>query len=145
MSFFLGAGAVAAAFYFFNKNASNDVEQRSYTTARRSEGRNIRKVIRVSHGDVASALSAPSPKIVVFSATWCGHCKQLSPQLTKAKRRIATPIYKVNMSKAPEKLMKKLRLKGFPTIYGYSANGKKREYNGERTADLIVKFAETLN
>jgi thiol-disulfide isomerase/thioredoxin len=73
--------------------------------------------------------------MVVFFATWCGHCKALSFELTQLLRKIKEQkkYYQVIMVDVDknEKLVEKFKVKGFPTIFIFNPN--KTNYNGERT------------
>lgn len=80
---------------------------------------------------------------VEFYAPWCGHCKALEPQLSKAaailkQRQPPIPIGKVDAT-TNEKLAKRFGVTGFPTLFLFQ-QGKQTEYDGGRTAEAIVDY-----
>ncbi|HMP28163.1 MAG TPA: protein disulfide isomerase family protein [Saprospiraceae bacterium] len=83
------------------------------------------------------------PCLVMFHADWCGHCKHLAPEWEKVKQAVGDKHLIVDIeSKNP--LMRNFTLKGFPTIRyfpeGLGNANKFEEYQGDRTADTILKF-----
>ena len=84
--------------------------------------------------------SLPYPSLVYVTAMWCGHCKVLkaSGTIAKTKQRLrgtGIPVFALDENR---EFAKQLCVKGYPTILIFDANGKKTEYNGERSADAIV-------
>lgn len=81
--------------------------------------------------------------LVEFYAPWCGHCKSLAPEWTKAsntldKENSAMKLGKVDATEE-KGLQEKFGVKGFPTIK-YFKNGKDSEYGGGRTESEIVSW-----
>jgi len=79
--------------------------------------------------------------LVEFYAPWCGHCKSLAPEWSKAAVKLEggnIPLAKVDATAATG-LAKVNEIKGFPTIK-YFARGKGSEYNGGRTQSEIVSW-----
>lgn len=80
-------------------------------------------------------------KLVMYYAPWCGHCVTTKPQFNKlGKSQIINGkkvlIEKVNGDIEKEKVK---GIKGYPTIILYN-NGKKKEFNGQRTTAGFKKF-----
>lgn len=86
--------------------------------------------------------------IVEFYAPWCGHCKSLAPEYSKAASVLkgAVKVAAVDATQH-ESLAQKYQIQGFPTIKIFGANKKSpKDYQGERKADAIVtEGMKTLN
>ena len=80
--------------------------------------------------------------IVLYYADWCGHCKQFMPEWENAANQLGSKIRftKINCVN-DKKRCENESIKGFPTVILYR-NGKKMEFNGERTVDGLKKFIE---
>ena len=82
------------------------------------------------------ALEDNSLMLVEFYAPWCGHCKNLAPEWSKAAKKLNaenSPMKLAKVDATEEKsLGSKFEIKGFPTIKFFK-NGKPTEYNGGRT------------
>jgi len=80
--------------------------------------------------------------LVEFFAPWCGHCKNLEPHWAEAATRLKGKV-KLGALDATVHTIKAGRydIKGFPTIKFFH-NGEVKEYDGGRTADDIVRWAE---
>jgi len=82
-----------------------------------------------------------SAMLVEFYAPWCGHCKTLAPEWTKAAKSLASSdikLAKVDATVAT-KLAKRFEVKGFPTIKFFK-HGQGSDYNGGRTESEIVSW-----
>lgn len=82
------------------------------------------------------------PALVFVGADWCGHCQQTAPEVLRAskalsKRGIQT--YVVDGDKRP-KLVERLGVDGFPTIFVVLGNRRIIEYTGARAARDIATF-----
>lgn len=84
---------------------------------------------------IHSKLDGNTLGLVVFYASWCGHCKRMSPEFSKASNALgdAFPMLKFDCEKYPE-LCKELKITSYPTIRFINKDGSLGEiYNGERT------------
>jgi protein disulfide-isomerase A1 len=79
--------------------------------------------------------------LVEFYAPWCGHCKKLAPEYSKAAKRLKShsiQIAKVDGTTS-QNLTKKYDIQGYPTLK-YFIGSKPVEYTGGRTEDSIVSW-----
>jgi len=89
----------------------------------------------------------PSPKcsLKLFYADWCGHCQKFKPvfdgELSDAVKKEGLPctLEKIDCDK-DKAMAKKYDIKGFPTLIFENEKNDVVEYQGERTADAIVRF-----
>jgi len=81
--------------------------------------------------------------VVEFYAPWCGHCKKLTPEWSKAGAVLANnnpPIKLAKVDATVEKsLGERFNIRGYPTLKIFR-NGVASEYSGPRQADGIVKY-----
>ncbi|KIM32824.1 hypothetical protein M408DRAFT_326552 [Serendipita vermifera MAFF 305830] len=84
--------------------------------------------------------------LVAFVAPWCGHCKNLTPEYSKAAKSLAplVPFYAVDCDEQKNKqLCGEQGIKGFPTVKSFPRGGKgvPHDYQGERKAKPIADWA----
>jgi protein disulfide-isomerase A6 len=95
-------------------------------------------------------LSIEKPTMVMFSAPWCGPCKNLAPHYHKAASTLDGIVKFANLdcdADMNKGLCAQYQIQGFPTLKLFPATKKRlpREYRGERTAKGLVEYAkETL-
>jgi protein disulfide-isomerase A6 len=75
--------------------------------------------------------------LVEFYAPWCGHCKNLAPEYTKAAKGLKGIANIAAIDASNEKI--DVQVQGYPTIKLY-VDGKATDYSGERTASGIISF-----
>ena len=103
--------------------------------------------------DDINNISVKLPSLILFHAEWCGHCKALMPIWNKLKAMIeknTINLVKISCVKKQEQCNKMKFIKGYPTIIFVpivktlnnddNLQNKMIIYNGERTADSIIKF-----
>ncbi|XP_015757411.1 PREDICTED: protein disulfide-isomerase A6-like [Acropora digitifera] len=80
--------------------------------------------------------------LVEFYAPWCGHCKALAPEWTKAASALkgVIKVGAVDMdNQMNQQLGGQYGIRGFPTIKVFGSNkNSPNDYNGARTAQAIV-------
>ncbi|QDZ24093.1 thioredoxin domain-containing protein [Chloropicon primus] len=83
------------------------------------------------------------PWMVVVSASWCPHCKQLEPTWVKLAEKLRGKV-RVGKIDGPENkiLSKRLHVVGYPTIFHVDRKGLIRDY-GDQARDLekLYQFA----
>jgi thiol-disulfide isomerase/thioredoxin len=83
-----------------------------------------------------------SKQLVLFYASWCGHCKKLKPDWDTATGLAGSgKLIKVNVGDdTPEQtaLNKRFKITGYPTIMLFE-NGKATEYQGDRDPESLAK------
>lgn len=93
--------------------------------------------------------SDEKPKVMLFHATWCGHCEQYLSSGVFDKVAAHPEIQNVSFEKYDadknEDMREKYDITGFPTIIGLKANGEKVSFDGNRNSvDELVSFAKSL-
>jgi protein disulfide isomerase len=82
--------------------------------------------------------------LVEFYAPWCGHCKKLTPEWEAAATQLKGQAVLVALDATVEKdVAAKYEIKGFPTIKVFRDGELSGDYEGGRTADLIVKYVKS--
>ncbi|CAM9271262.1 unnamed protein product [Scytosiphon promiscuus] len=86
--------------------------------------------------------------VVEFYAPWCGHCKKLFPEYTKASIELkgideSIKLGKIDMDDASNKAVGgKFGVRGYPTLKIFR-KGVASDYSGPRDATGIVEFLKT--
>lgn len=82
--------------------------------------------------------------VVMFGASFCGHCTKMKPAFAKASDKLKDVecVYVQSTNKEQRDALKKYKIEGFPSVLFFQ-NGKKiGEYSGSRSTTDIVKKAK---
>lgn len=90
-----------------------------------------------------------NPKVMLFHATWCGHCEQYLSSGIFDKVAKTPDVQGVSFEKFDadknEDMREKYDVTSFPTILGLNMNGEKVSFEGNRNSiDELVSFAKSL-
>ena len=89
-------------------------------------------------------------KLVLYHAKWCGHCQQLTQkgsepggwtQLENKREELPFAIKVIEENNMTDE--QKSNIRGFPTIELYDGGKKIANYNGNRTAEDMIKFVKS--
>lgn len=90
--------------------------------------------------------SEEKAKVLLFKATWCGHCTRFEPiwksVSSKYSNKYDFQVYDVDEPEHKE-YFKQYNIKGYPTIK-FEHKGDVIEYKGERTADAFEDIIMNL-
>lgn len=93
-----------------------------------------------------SELKKHDTVLVEFFAPWCGHCKRLAPEYSKAATSLISndppvPLAKVDCtSDKGKEVCSEYGVSGYPTLKIFKDGKFHAEYSGPREADGIVKY-----
>lgn len=88
-------------------------------------------------------------KVILFKASWCGHCKRLVPIWNTLTDKEKYPDYSKKLdfivydSVTDKEKIKEWDISGFPTIM-IVKNGIANEYNGPREMQDMIDLFDTL-
>jgi len=100
-------------------------------------------VLVLNDSNFEMALAKYDYLLVKFYAPWCGHCKTLAPEYSKAALNLNSSEKKMALAKVDAtvetKLAEKYNIEGFPTIK-FFINAREHDYNGGRTSEDIIEW-----
>ncbi len=88
--------------------------------------------------------------IILYYANWCPHCQTMKPEWNKFSETLKNN-KSVNVAEVESEFMDsigpehKANVQGFPTIIGCREGKKIADYNGPRTSNDMIKFANDNN
>lgn len=83
------------------------------------------------------------PMVLYFTASWCGPCKKISPEITKwANIYKSIKFFKLDVDECPE-YAKMFKIDSVPTFYFYLNNEKYTKVNGA-DSNLVEKHIMAL-
>lgn len=85
----------------------------------------------------------PVPTVVLFHASWCGHCKEMMPAFLKAAEAHAgavSEVYRVECGSLDHNALARHGVMGFPTLLRFGPDGSRREFAKSRTEGNFLKF-----
>lgn len=90
-------------------------------------------------------------KLVLFYATWCGHCNEMKQYWDDASNTVNNDkhikMVKINVGdeKNPKhkRIAEKYNISGFPTILLFDSGLKKYAYEGNRTKNDFIEYCKT--
>ena len=100
--------------------------------------------ISISQQSKREYYSGGDAKLIMYYADWCGHCQTTKPEYKKLgkSQKVNGKTVSVEMvnADANRKAIEKAGVRGFPTIHLVHKNGKRVEFQGNRTAANFKKF-----
>lgn len=109
---------------------------------------NVGEVVVGTKDNLSDIISSnPGGVLVEFYAPWCGHCKKLEPEYTKAAKQLAddnvnVPLVKVDAT-VETKLGTEYGVNGYPTLKWF-VGGSPADYDGPRDAAGIVAWIKSM-
>jgi protein disulfide-isomerase A1 len=100
-------------------------------------------VLVLNRSNFDQVIEANERILVEFYAPWCGHCKNLAPEYSKAAKTLKGDEAKVPLAKVDStseiELAAKFNIQGYPTLK-YFVQGKPVDYTGGRKESEIVSW-----
>ncbi|EEQ39901.1 protein disulfide isomerase family protein [Clavispora lusitaniae] len=102
-------------------------------------------VVKLTAKEFKSFLDENPLVLTEFFAPWCGYCKQLGPELSKAADILNETHPKIKVAQVDcteeETLCQQHQIRGYPTLKVMrGAYNQPSDYNGPRSADGIVEY-----
>ena len=102
------------------------------------------KVLSDSDAASLSSMLKSGNWMILYYADWCGHCKTMKPEWEKATSKL-TKSKHINIAEIESSHISKLTpspiVEGFPTLKMYVKGKEVAQFDDERVADKMTKFA----
>lgn len=94
-----------------------------------------------SDESIKSTLEGKGDKVIMFHASWCGHCKTAFPAYQEAAKTNACGVtcFSADENAASPALLQQYNVKGYPTFMKVS-DGKAKYHNGARSVEALKSF-----
>jgi thiol-disulfide isomerase/thioredoxin len=96
----------------------------------------------------AEKFSEDVKKVFFIYADWCGHCTRFKPEWDKFKEESAknnVKAFALNVDdESNTAFIEMNKVSSFPTIIVSKGSGEKVKYEGERTAEDLMKFIKAF-
>lgn len=108
----------------------------------------IKGVLHLTDNTFSKSISTKEPVLVMFYAPWCGHCKRMKPDYTKAAEELGNEgatckMAMVDCTQNPE-VTETYGINGFPTIKLFMNGKYVEDYHGSRTTDDLKSFMKRI-
>lgn len=104
-------------------------------------GQNVKQL---TDSTIEAAIQDNELILIKFYAPWCGHCRKLAPQYSKAAdilTEIDPTIVMAELDATTEKKSaKEWKITGFPTMILFQKGEKVDIYEGERTSEAMSRY-----
>ncbi|AGO84065.1 Disulfide isomerase [Pandoravirus salinus] len=91
---------------------------------------------KVTGDQVRADVEAGNPALVMYTSHGCYYCDQALPEMQKAAANLGVPVLIADREDLPPAD----RPDGYPCIYAIAGPGDTRLFNGDRTAESLVRF-----
>lgn len=99
-------------------------------------------------GKSTEGFSGNKPTCVLYYATWCGYSRDFLPQWEKfeeyAKKNLNVVPKSVLCEGDEESKCNHEGVRGYPTVIIYLPDGKKVQYEGNRTAEDLIQWCQKV-
>ncbi|KAH8373668.1 hypothetical protein KR200_005874 [Drosophila serrata] len=102
-------------------------------------------VLQLGDNDFTSILKQHETTLVMFYAPWCGFCRRLEPEYSKAAgmvKRDDPPIKlaKIDCTEAGKEICNKYAIISYPTLKIFRQDDEVKDYKGPRKANGIAEY-----
>ncbi|CAL6058060.1 Protein_disulfide isomerase PDI4 [Hexamita inflata] len=103
----------------------------------------VQEVVQLTADNFDTFTSEHSYTLVKFYAPWCGHCKALAPKWEKLAGMTEIPVAEIDCT-VHQAICSRYSVQGYPTIKLIDSKKVATDYEGEREAPAIQKWADAI-